>query len=30
MRSKDRIVPFMLNLAEIWKEKCPDWRFAND
>ncbi len=28
MRSKDRIVPFMLNLAEIWKEKCPDWRFG--
>ena len=28
MRSKDRIIPFMLELAKIWQEKCPDWRFG--
>lgn len=28
MRKIDRIEPFMLELAKIWKEKCPDWRFG--
>ena len=28
MRSADRIEPFMMELAKIWKEKCPDWRFG--
>lgn len=28
MRKIDRIEPFMLELAKIWKENCPDWRFG--
>lgn len=28
MRTKDRIEPFMKELAKIWNEKCPDWRFG--
>ncbi len=28
MRNKDRIVPFMLELAKIWEENCQDWRFG--
>ncbi len=28
MRKKNRIVPFMQELAKIWEENCPDWRFG--
>ena len=28
MRKKERIEPFMMELAKIWKENCPDWRFG--
>lgn len=28
MRDKKRIKPFMMELAEIWETKCPDWRFG--
>lgn len=28
MRNPDRIDVFCNKLAEIWKTKCPDWRFG--
>ena len=28
MRNIERIEPFMKEMAKIWKEKCPDWRFG--
>lgn len=28
MRKIERIEPFMKELAKIWKEECPDWRFG--
>lgn len=28
MRDKNRIKPFMKELATIWEEECPDWRFG--
>ena len=28
MRDPDRIEPFLNELGEIWKTKCPDWRFG--
>jgi len=28
MRDINRIDKFCDELAEIWKEKCPDWRFG--
>ena len=28
MRDIDRIDPFMKELAEIWKNNVPDWRFG--
>lgn len=28
MRKVERIKPFMLELAKIWEENCPDWRFG--
>ena len=28
MRKIERIDPFMNELAKIWKEQCPDWRFG--
>lgn len=28
MRDIDRIDIFCNELAAIWKEKCPDWRFG--
>lgn len=28
MRKIERIEPFMKELAKIWKEKCPEWRFG--
>lgn len=28
MRRKDRIKPFMLELAELWENNVPDWRFG--
>ncbi len=28
MREKERIMPFMYDLAKIWEENCPDWRFG--
>lgn len=28
MRDVNRIEPFMMEMAEIWKEKFPDWRFG--
>lgn len=28
MRGKERIKPFMNELARIWEENCPDWRFG--
>lgn len=28
MRDKKRIDPFMHEIAKIWKEECPDWRFG--
>ena len=28
MRDINRIEPFMLEIARIWKEKFPDWRFG--
>ena len=28
MRDINRIEPFMEELAIIWKEQCPDWRFG--
>lgn len=28
MRDVNRIDKFCNELAEIWKEKCPDWRFG--
>jgi len=28
MRDPNRIYEFCDKLAEIWAEKCPDWRFT--
>lgn len=28
MRKPERIDEFCKRLAEIWKDKCPDWRFG--
>lgn len=28
MRRIDRIDPFLKELGDIWKTKCPDWRFG--
>jgi len=28
MRKIERIDEFCTELAKIWKEKCPDWRFG--
>lgn len=28
MRDADRIQEFCDELAEIWRTKCPDWRFG--
>lgn len=28
MRSKERIKPFMEELAKLWEEKAPDMRFG--
>lgn len=28
MRNPDRIDAFCTQLAKIWKEKAPDWRFG--
>lgn len=28
MRNKDRIEPFLNEIGKLWKEKVPDWRFA--
>ena len=28
MRDPNRIDPFLQELGELWKEKCPDWRFG--
>lgn len=28
MRNPDRIDKFCNELAKIWKENCPDWRFG--
>lgn len=28
MRDPNRIEPFMMELAKIWKKECPDWRFG--
>lgn len=28
MRNVKRIEPFMKELAKIWQEECPDWRFG--
>ena len=28
MRKIERIDEFCAELAKIWKEKCPDWRFG--
>lgn len=28
MRKIERIDPFLERLGEIWKTKCPDWRFG--
>lgn len=28
MRKIERIEPFMKELAKIWIEECPDWRFG--
>ena len=28
MRNPDRIDKFCSELAAIWKESCPDWRFG--
>ena len=28
MRKIERIDEFCQELAKIWKEKCPDWRFG--
>lgn len=28
MRDPERILPMMTEMAELWKEKCPDWRFG--
>lgn len=28
MRDPNRIDPFMTELADIWKNNCPDWRFS--
>lgn len=28
MRDTDRIDNFCSELAKIWKENCPDWRFG--
>lgn len=27
MRDKDRIVYVCDEIARLWKDKCPDWRF---
>lgn len=27
-RDINRIEPFMKELTNIWKEKCPNWRFG--
>ena len=28
MRDPERIDKFCNEIAKIWKEKCPDWRFG--
>lgn len=28
MRNPDRIDEFCAELAKLWKENCPDWRFG--
>ncbi len=28
MRDPNRIKPFTDEISQIWKEKCPDWRFG--
>ena len=28
MRNPERIPDFCNTLAELWKDKCPDWRFG--
>lgn len=28
MRDKNRIKPFMNEIAKLWEEECPDWRFS--
>ena len=28
MRDSNRIDSFLQELGELWKEKCPDWRFG--
>lgn len=28
MRKKERIKPFMEEMAKIWESNCPDWRFG--
>jgi len=28
MRNIERMEPFLQQIEEIWKTKCPDWRFG--
>ena len=28
MRNENRIFPMMNEMAYLWTENCPDWRFA--
>ena len=28
MRDPERIIPFLLEIGKLWKEKVPDWRFG--
>lgn len=28
MRNSERIIPFLLEIGKLWKEKVPDWRFG--
>lgn len=28
MRDSERIIPFLLEIGKLWKEKVPDWRFG--
>lgn len=28
MRDPERIIPFLLEIGKLWKEKVSDWRFG--